>query len=145
MAEACPPLPAGVPLPAPVGADVPRVQVICFGWRNLRWCFPLCREAKELFYMEARGVRHEKIMKATDAVGWRVDTLIEAKPYFDVCDTPTAASHLGFHSSHLQRLLTRDKGLLQRAEGAHPACAPPAQRSEDTDHHCGLLLRRWRG
>ena len=92
--------------------------MICFGWRNLRWCFPHCGEAKELNHTDARGVRHEKIMEATDAVGWRVDMLIEAQPYFDRLTAPptAAASHLGFHSSHLQRLLTRDKGLLQCAE-----------------------------
>ena len=61
--------------------------------------------------MDARGVRHEKIMEATDAVGWRVDMLIEAQPYFDRWVSTADADHLGFHSSHLQRLVTRDKGF----------------------------------
>ena len=111
MAEACPPL---SPLPAPLGADVARVLVLCFGWSNLSWWFPQCREAKELQHKDSRGVRHEKIMKATDAVGWRVDMLIEAQPYFDRWVSTADAGHLGFHSSHLQRLVTRDKGSSVR-------------------------------
>ena len=62
--------------------------------------------------MDARGVRHEKIMEATDAVGWRVDMLIEAQPYLDRWVSTAVAGHLGSHSSHLQRLVTCGNGEL---------------------------------
>ena len=39
--------------------------------------------------------------------------LIEAQPYFDRWVSTADADHLGFHSSHLQRLVTRDKGLAE--------------------------------
>ena len=36
--------------------------------------------------------------------------LIEAQPYFDRWVSTAVAGHLGVHSSHVQRLVTRDKG-----------------------------------
>ena len=60
--------------------------------------------------MYERGVRYEKIMRAADAAGWRLDMLIEAQPYFDRYAPDEARGHLGFHAGQLQRLLTRDGG-----------------------------------
>ena len=96
-----------VGIPSAVSADTRRVQVVCFGWRNLPVLFPDCHEAKAL-----KGLREEpatrEIRQVTDAVGWRADSLLRAVDYLDTKVPSNARGHLGFHDGHMSRILTRD-------------------------------------
>ena len=96
-------------LPAPVGAQVRRVLVVCFGWRNLSWLHPRVPEAMALRNVRAvLGPSHCQVQSATDAVGWRLDLLIDARPYVHESIPHVAQGHLGFHDGHIARLLARD-------------------------------------